>query len=68
MGKVVIGEPSRNAEGSQCFKFQGYDHVVVQCPSRNLLVRKVDVHEIETVIYELTSSTTDSDDDICSDF
>jgi len=37
--KSVIGESSKNVKCSQCFKCQGYDHVVAQCPSKNLLVR-----------------------------
>jgi len=60
-GKSVIGKSSKNTKGSQCFKYQGYDHIVAQCPSRNLLVRKVD-DEIETAVYEPTDSATDSDD------
>jgi len=55
----VIGEPSKNAKCSQCFKCQGYGYVAEQCPSRNLLVREADGDEIETVV-----STTDSDDDV----
>jgi len=48
----VIGESSWNANNSQYFKCQGYGHATTQCPSRNLLVRKVDDDEIETVVYE----------------
>ena len=58
----MIGESSKNAKGSKCFKCQGYGHVVAHCPSRNLLVRKAD-DEIETIVYELTVSATDSDND-----
>ena len=61
--ETVIGEPSRNTKGSQYFKCQCYDHVAAQCPSRNLLVRRADDDEIETVVYELIGSVTDSDDD-----
>jgi len=60
----VIGKSSRNAKGSQCFKCQDYDHVAAQCPSRNLLIKKADDDEIETVIYEPTSSATNFDDDV----
>jgi len=59
----VIGESSRNIKDSQYFKCQGYDHVAVQCPYRNLLIKEVDDDEIETVVYEPTGSVTDSDDD-----
>ena len=58
----MIGEPSRNTKDSQCFKCQGYGHVVAQCPSRNLLIKKDD--EIETIAHESTGSATDSDDDV----
>jgi len=60
----VIGESSKIANDSQCFKYQGYGHVAAQCPCRNLLVREADDYEIETVVYELTSSATVSDDDV----
>ena len=60
----MIGESSKHTKGSQCFECQGYSHVVAQCPSRNLLVREVEDDEIETVIYEPTGSTTDSDNDV----
>jgi len=33
-------------------------------PSRNLLIKKVDDDEIETVVYEPTGSVTDPDDDV----
>ena len=56
----MIGESSKNAKGNQCFKFQGYGHVTVQCPSRNILVRKADADEIERVVYESTGSATNS--------
>ena len=46
-----------------CFKYHGYSHVAAQCPSKNLLIRKADDDEIETIVYEPTSSTIDSDDD-----
>ena len=58
----MIGESFKNAKGSQCFKCQDYDHIVAQCPSRNLLLSKVD-DDIETIVYEPTGSATDSDDD-----
>ena len=58
----MIGETSKNTKGSWCFKCQDYGHVVARCPSRNFLVKEVDV-EIETVVYEPTGSVTDSDDD-----
>ena len=60
----MIDESSRNAKDSQCFKCQGYDRIAAQYPSRNLLIRKVDDDEIETVVYEPTSSPTDSDDNV----
>ena len=59
----MIGESSRSAKGSQCFKCQGYGHIVAQCPSRNFLVREVNDDEIETVVYEPTVSMTNFDDD-----
>jgi len=59
----VIGESSRNVKDSQCFKCQGYDHVVAECPSRNLLIKEID-DEIETVVHEATGSATDSNDDV----
>jgi len=62
-GNSMIGESSKNAKGSQCFKCQDYDHIVAQCPSRNLLLSKVDDDDIETIVYEPTGSATDSDDD-----
>ena len=60
----MIGESSRNVKGSQYYNCQGYDHVAAQCPSRNLLIKKADDDEIETVIYEPTSSATNFDDDV----
>ena len=60
----MIGESSRNANGSQCFKFQGYCHVAAQYPSRNLLIKETDDDGIETVIHELVGSATNSNDDI----
>ena len=62
-GKSVIGESSRNTNGSQCFKCQGYSHVAGQCPSRNLLIKKVN-DEIETVVHESPSSATDFEDHV----
>jgi len=62
-GKSMIDKSSKNAKGSQCFNCQDYDYIVAQCHFRNLLVRKAD-DEIETVVYELTDSATDSDDDV----
>ena len=62
-GKSVIVESSRNAKVSQCFKCQGYGHVVAQYPSSNLLVREA-YKEIGTVAYEPTSSATDSGGDV----
>ena len=59
----MIGESSKNVKGSHCFTFQGYSHVAAQCPSRNILVRKADDDEIET-IYEPTGSATDTDNDV----
>ena len=46
------------------FKCQGYSHIA-QCPSRNLLIKKIDDDEIETVVHEATGSATDSNDDGC---
>jgi len=62
-GKSVIDEAFKNANGSHCFKHQGYSHDAAQCPSRNLLVREAD-DEIETVVYESTGSVTDYDDEV----
>jgi len=31
-GKSVMGESSKNAEDSHCFKCQGYCHVATECP------------------------------------
>jgi len=45
-------------------KCQDYDHVVAQCPFRNLLLIEADDDEIEIVVYELTGNTTGSDDDV----
>jgi len=59
----MIGDSSRNANGSQCFKYQGYDHVA-QYPTRNFLVKEVDVDEIEIVIYKPTGNVTDSNDNV----
>jgi len=59
----VIDESSENAKGSQYFKCQGYDYIATQCPSRNLLIKKID-DEIETVVHEPPSSVTNSDNDI----
>ena len=59
----MICESSKNANGNQCFKCQGYGHVAAQCPSRNLLVREADDDETETVVYEPTSSAIDNYDD-----
>ena len=63
-GKSVIGESSRNAKGSQCFKCQCYDHVAAQYPSRNLLIKKINDDEIETIVREATGSATNSNDDV----
>ena len=67
-GKFVVGESSRNTKGIRCFKCQDYGHVTAQCPSKNLLIKKADDDEIETIVYESAGSATDSDDDvrICS--
>jgi len=62
--KYVIGESSRCAKGSQYFKCQGYSHAAAQCPSRNLLLKKVDDDEIEIVIHEATGSVIDFNDDL----
>jgi len=37
---------------------------LLQCLSRNLLVREADDDEIEIVVYELTGSMTDSNNDV----
>ena len=60
----MIGESSRSAEGSQYFKCQGYGHIAAQYPSRNLLIKKIDDDEIETVVHEAIGSATNSDDDV----
>jgi len=60
----VIDESSRNAKSSQYFMCQGYGHVAAQCPSRNPLVREADNDKVEILVYEPTSSATDSDDDV----
>ena len=60
----MIDESSRSAKGSQCFKCQGYGHIVAQCPSRNLLIKEINDDEIKTVVHEATSSVADSDDDV----
>jgi len=60
----VICESSRNTRGSQCFKCQGYGHIVAYCFFKNLLIKEDNDDEIETVVYELTDIATNSDDDI----
>ena len=60
----MIGESSKNANGSQYFKCQGYGRVAAECPFRNLLVKEADDDEIKTVVHELTGSATDSDGDV----
>ena len=60
----MTSESSKNAKGSQCFKCQGYDHIVTQYPSKNLIVKKADDDKIETIVYEPTGSATDSDDGV----
>jgi len=62
--KSVIGESSKNVKCSQCFKCQGYDHVVAQCPSKNLLVRGSWWWWVEIVVYGSNGTATDSDDDV----
>jgi len=59
----MIGESSRSVKGSQYFKCQDYDHNAAQCPSRNLLIKKIDDY-IETVIHEAIGDATDSEDDL----
>ena len=61
----MIGESYRSAKGSQRFKCQGYGHVAAQCPSRNLLIKKIgDDHEIKIIVHEATGSATVFDDDV----
>jgi len=57
----VIGESSKNAKG-ECFKYQGYDHIVAQYPSRSLLVKGTNSNDegLETIIYELVGSESDT--------
>jgi len=55
---------SKSANGSQCFKCQGYGHIAAQCPSRNLLIKEIVDDEIEIVFHEATGSATASDDDV----
>ena len=59
-GKSVLGESSKSANDSQCFKC----HVAVKWPSGNLLVWEAGDDEIETIVYEPTDSVTDSDDGV----
>ena len=60
----MISEYSRSAKTSQYFKCQGYGHIAAQCPSRNLLINKVDDDEIETVVHEAIGYATDFDDGV----
>ena len=63
-GNPVISKSFKNAKGNQCFKCQEYDHIVAQCPSRNILIKEDDGNEIETIVYAPTGSATDSNDDV----
>ena len=58
--KYVIGEYSKNAKGSQCFVSRLWS-MLLQCPSKNLLIKKADNDEMDTVVYEPTGSAIDSD-------
>ena len=60
----MIYESFRSVEDSQYFKYQGYGHVLAQCPSTNLLIKEVNDDEIEMIVHEVAGSATDSDDDV----